>query len=172
MIYGEVYCLLSTNADRISEMGSLVYKWYDQSLSKKGNNLSVNLTENAQALPNQAPFESQFEMSFLLAAAPLSNQLPPLSIKGLAGIRKTQLSFLTQKKSPSTELMREQQAIMAAGHFEAYNYWLFKAARQEEFDEWLKSHQSQFQAWLDWHRDNKFDIRSPDFQRLYMLRKQ
>jgi len=54
---------------------------------------------------------------------------------------------------------------LSAGHFEAYNYWLFKGARAEEFSEWIKSHQDQFQAWLDWQSKNKFAVENPDFQR-------
>ena len=58
---------------------------------------------------------------------------------------------------------------MAAGHFEAYNYWLFKGARAEQFSEWIKSHKNQFQACLDWQGQNKFEVGTPDFQRLYLL---
>lgn len=169
-IYAEVYCNLSPESDHTSEMSALLFKWYDQALSKKDNGLSVNFTESAQGPPNQTPFESQFEMSFLFAAVPLTSQLPPLSIKSLTAIRQNQLSLWTQKKLPSTELVRRQQAILSAGHFEAYNYWLFKSARPDEFSQWAKDHQAQFQAWLDWQGKNKFDIKSPDFQRLYMLR--
>ncbi len=53
VIYGEVYCNLSSDSGRVSQMGSLVYQWYDKSLSKKGNDLSVDFTENAQASQKQ-----------------------------------------------------------------------------------------------------------------------
>src|SRR5262249_45963379 len=63
VIYGEAYCNLSADPEPTAQIGSLVYRWYDQSLSKSGNNLSVDLTENAQGIPSQAPFESVFEQS-------------------------------------------------------------------------------------------------------------
>src|SRR4029077_9242643 len=47
VIYGEVYCNLSSDSDRTSQVGSLVYHWYEVSLSRQGNALSANLTENA-----------------------------------------------------------------------------------------------------------------------------
>lgn len=65
VIYGEVFCNLSSDADRRNGIGSLVYQLYDKSLSSKGGNLSVNLTENAQVPQGQPPFESQFELAFL-----------------------------------------------------------------------------------------------------------
>src|ERR1700693_5123628 len=40
VIYGEVYCNLSSDSDRISQVGSLVYHWYEGSLSRQGNGLS------------------------------------------------------------------------------------------------------------------------------------
>jgi len=170
VIYGEVFCNLSSDADRRSAIGSLVYQAYEKSLSSNGGKLSVNLTENAQAAPGQAPFESQFEIAFLMAAAPLGNNLMPLSVQKLSQIRKNQLSLLSQKKLSSNELMRWQQTIIAAGHFDAYNYWLFQGARPDEFNQWAKEHQAQYQAWLDWLAKNKFMVQTPDFQRLYLIR--
>lgn len=164
-----MFCNVSSDAARTNHMGSLVFEWYDKSLSKNGDNLSVNLTENAQAPQKQPPFEPQFELSFLLAAAPSGKTIPPLSIQKLSDIRKSQLSFWIQKKIALTDLARRQQAVMAAGHFEAYNYWLFQSARADEFADWLNQHQDQFQAWLDWQSKNKFTVQSPDFQRLYIV---
>jgi hypothetical protein len=170
VIYGEVYCNLSSDSDRISQIGSLVYQWYDGSLSKKSNGLSIDLTKNAQSSQMQVPFESQFELSFLMGTMGLRSDPTPLSVQKLTEIRKNQLSLWNQKKLPQTELVRRQEAILSAGHFEAYNYWLFKGARAEEFNEWSKGHQTQFEAWLEWQGKNKFNIQVPDFQRLYLIR--
>jgi hypothetical protein len=170
VIYGEVFCNLSPDADHRNAVGSLVYQAYEKSLSSNGGQLSVNLTENAQASPGQAPFESRFEMAFLMGTVPLGNGLMPLSVQKLTQIRKTQLSLWSQNKLPPNELMRWQQTIIAAGHFDAYNYWLFQSARPDEFNQWAKEHQVQYQAWLDWLAKNRFTIQTPDFQRLYLIR--
>ena len=171
VVYGEVYCDLSAQPDHINHMGLLIYEWYDRSLSKAGKSLSIDLTENAQTSGSQAPFEAQFEQIFLMSAFSLGDDVTPMSIRTLTEIRKKQLALWHDKKMRQTELTRRQDAISSAGHFEAYNYWLFRAARQVEFNEWLKSHESQFQAWLDWQSENKFQVHTPDFQRLYLLRK-
>jgi hypothetical protein len=156
----------SSDSDRISQIGSLVFQWYDKSISKSDKGLSVDLTENAQSSGNRVPFESLFEQSFLFSTITVQGNLKPLSIQNLTQIRKNQISLWNQKKLPQTELVRRQGAVLSAGHFEAYNYWLFKAARPEEFNEWLKEHQAQYQAWLDWQSKNEFKIQSPDCQRL------
>jgi hypothetical protein len=169
VIYGEVFCNLSPDTDHRNSIGSLVYQTYEKSLSNNDGKLSVNLTENAEAAPGQAPFESQFEMAFLMGSVPLGRNLTPLSIEKLTQIRKNQLSLWNQKKLPSNELMRWQQLIISAGHFDAYNYWLFQGARADEFNQWTNGHQAQYQAWLDWLAKNRFTVQTPDFQRLYFI---
>jgi len=94
----------------------------------------------------------------------------PLSIQKLTQIRKNQSSLWNQKKLPPNELIRWQQAVIAAGHFDAYNYWLFQSASPYEFSQWAKEHQTQYQAWLDWQAKNKFSVQTPDFQRPYLIR--
>ena len=170
VIYGEIFCNLSSDGSHTSHMGSLMFEWYDKALSVKGTSVSANLTENAEASQKQPPFEPQFEMAFLMGAVPFGSNVKPLSIHKLFDIRKNQVSLLAQKKLAPNELIRRQQAIMAAGHFEAYNYWLFQSALPDEFNQWLGQHQAQFQAWLDWQRQNKFTVSSPDFQRLHFVK--
>jgi hypothetical protein len=167
VIYGEAYCNLSSDPEQVSRVGSQVYRWYEGSLSRQGNGLSISLTENAQASPKQLPFESLFEQTFLMGAVSVKGDFPPLSIRQLTEIRRNQLAL---KKLPETGLVRRQEAILSAGHFEAYNYWLFRSARADEFAEWITSHKDQFEAWLDWRSKNKFEVETPDFQRLYLLR--
>jgi hypothetical protein len=64
----------------------------------------------------------------------------------------------------------DRETIIAAGHFDAYNYWLFQGARPDEFNQWAKEHQAKYQGWLDWLAKNKFMVQTPDFQRLYLVR--
>ncbi len=150
VIYGEIYCNLSSDSGRISQVGSLVYHWYEGSLSRQGNGLSANLTENAESSTKQVRFESLFEQSFLMGAIGVKGDFPPLSIQKLTEIRKNQLSLWNQKKLPETELVRRQEAILSAGHFEAYNYWLFKGARADAARAKAKSAYQDFLAiWKD-----------------------
>lgn len=169
LIYGEVFCNLSSDKDHISQMGSSMFGWYDAALSVKGASVSANLTENAEVPQKYPPFEPQFEMAFLMGAVPFGKDVKPLSIQKLSAIRKNQLSLLAQKKMAPNELIRWQQAVIGAGHFEAYNYWIFQSGRPDEFSQWFGQHQPQFQAWLDWQSKNRFSVASPDFQRLHIF---
>ena len=171
MVYGEAFCNLSSDSQRSKQIGSLVYELYAKSLTaKSGGNLSVDLSQHAQSWGKHPPFESQFEMAFLMGAVPLGADASSLTIKKLINIRKNQLSLWKQRNLPETALIRRQQAIISAGHFDAYNYWLFQTARPDEFSQWMQEHQSQFQSWTDWQGKNSFVVEHPDFQRLYLLR--
>ncbi|MFI5173697.1 MAG: hypothetical protein ACHQKY_02490 [Terriglobia bacterium] len=170
VIYGEVYCNLSPDADRRKQLGTLVFQWYEKAFVREGNQMTVTLSENAVVNPraNQPPFESNFEISLLLGSVATKGEFNPLSIRTLADTRRQQLAMWNQKKLPKTELIRWQEAIATADHFEAYNYWLFENARAEEFNKWEAEHHSQYNAWLDWKSKNKFNIKKPDFQRIYL----
>ncbi|PYT79111.1 MAG: hypothetical protein DMG40_17405 [Acidobacteria bacterium] len=170
LIYGEVFCNLSSDKGHVSQVGALMFEWYDKAIFVKGTSVSANLTENAEAPQKQPPFEPQFEIAFLMGAVPFGSDVKPLTIHKVCDIRKNQLALLAQKKIAANDLSRWQQAVITAGHFEAYNYWLFQIARPDEVSQWLAQHQTQFRAWLDWQNRNKFMVSSPNFQRLYIVR--
>jgi len=168
VIYGEVYCNLSTDPERSKQIGALVFQWYENAFSKNGNDLSISLTKNTQTA-KLIPFETQFELSFLMGSLGMKDGPIPMTIQKLISIRKNQLSQWDQKKLPQTGLERYQKAILTAGHFDAYNYWLFQGIHPQEFNEWLQIHQAQYKDWLDWQNKNKFTVQSPDFQRLTLM---
>ena len=99
LIYGEVFCNLSSDRGHVSQVGSLMFEWYDKVLSVKGTRVSANLTENAEAPQKQPPFEPQFEIAFLMGAVPFGSDVKPLTIHKLSDIRKNQLALLAQKKN-------------------------------------------------------------------------
>jgi hypothetical protein len=167
IIYSEVACNLSND----SKLGTTIFDLYQKALTVKGNSLSVNLTESAEAPKNGgAPIESQYEMALVFAAAPNTPKLSALTIATLSDIRQSQLSLLNQKKLFDNQFSRWLTSMAAAGHFEAYNYWLFQQARPDEFKAWLETNKTKYDAWIAWREKNSFKPTRPDFQRLYLLK--
>src|ERR1017187_1612917 len=78
VIYGEVFCNLSSDPARTAKMGTIIYTSYEKSIANNAGKLSVDLTENAEIHGAQPPFESQFEMAFMMGAVPLGNDVTPL----------------------------------------------------------------------------------------------
>jgi hypothetical protein len=171
VVYAEVYCNLDPNSERSDQIGKLMQQWYEKALAMQGNQISVSLSKNAESNSSakQPPFETSFEMSLLLGFAMFKGETNPLSISALIGARRGQLAMWSMRKLPQTELIRWQETVTAAGHFEAYNHWLFKGALPEEFTKWRTGHEAQYNAWLEWQKIHKFVVDKPDFQRLYIL---
>ncbi len=166
IIYGEVFCNLTSDASREAEAGARIFAWLAKAITFEGKEMNVALTRNAELSSGKGvPFESTFEMSVLFAAMG-NRELNPASIAGLTRLRRDQLEIWKEKKLPVTQLIQWQQSIEAAGHFDAYNYWLFRQARPSEFDSWLAQHRGEYEAWIAWHSQNAFRPTGPDFQRL------
>ena len=177
VIYGEMYLdLLPADGDR-NGIDALVFQLYDDAIEKTDKGLGVSLTKVAMVDANdpKPPFATNFELALLLGCIvqpeggdkpTLRSGIEPLTIQALTEIRRAQLATWKEKGFATTELMRWQMSVVEAGHFDAYNQWLFRGARPDEFKEWLGSHQKEHDAWVEWQREHPLKPASEDFQRL------
>ena len=165
IVYGEVFCNLTQDDSLRDEMGRNMFEWFANAIEFGDGKMSVDLTHHAQlSRSGEPPFGTSFEFSVVFGA--LGNaELDPVTISGLAKLRRKQLSIWNQKQNP-TEVTRWQQSIVEASHFEAYNYWLFGHARPSEFQSWLSSHQVAYQSWLEWRAKNAMQLTGSGFHRL------
>jgi len=51
-----------------------------------------------------------------------------------------------------------QKKVMDAGHWEAYNYFLFSEALPEEFDLWLDGNREKYEAFVNWFNSDPFRL--------------
>jgi len=49
-----------------------------------------------------------------------------------------------------SSLMKYQNKVLEAGHWEAYNMWLFKNGNVEEYKAWLEKNEDKFDAFVNW----------------------
>ena len=54
------------------------------------------------------------------------------------------------------KLMKYQTEILEAGHWEAYNMWLFRNGNVEEFKAWLADNDEKFKSFSAWYDKHKF----------------
>ncbi len=55
-------------------------------------------------------------------------------------------------------LLEFQKKVIDAGHWEAYNYYLFMPAFIEEFTEWYDAHSDDFAAFAEWYNNAPFTL--------------
>ncbi|MDE6383899.1 MAG: hypothetical protein K2K79_06075 [Paramuribaculum sp.] len=70
----------------------------------------------------------------------------------------------------SMYLLEFQKKIIDAGHWDAYNYFLFMPSNPEEFGEWYESHSDELNAFIDWYNNDPYilgDGRSVDIMQIY-----
>lgn len=58
----------------------------------------------------------------------------------------------------SMYLLEFQKKILDAGHWDAYNYFLFMESFPELFDEWYDANSSAFDAFAEWYDNNPFTL--------------
>lgn len=55
-------------------------------------------------------------------------------------------------------LLPFQRRIIKAGHWEAYNYFLFSSVCPDEYDAWIATNEKKLRCFIDWLRDNPFRL--------------
>lgn len=169
IIYGEVYAGMSGNEAEGQQLGALVFATYDAAIEIQSDGKStVSLTRHwtIDADRPEPPFEMKFEMAAILGLVPhVLAPAKPLTIDALGKARLDLISNWRGKDLPETELLRWQERIVQAGHFTAYNYWLFATARPEEFEAYRDANRAEYDAWMSWRRANAILLDVPDFQR-------
>jgi tetratricopeptide (TPR) repeat protein len=61
-------------------------------------------------------------------------------------------------KKYANALIEYQNKVKNAGHFEAYNYWLFRHGDVKEFEKWQKENKQKWDSFIEWFKQNKIQI--------------
>lgn len=70
----------------------------------------------------------------------------------------------------SMYLLEFQKKVIEAGHWEAYNYFIFMPSLSEDFDQWYSTHSADMDAFIEWYSNNVFKLghgRSVDLNQIY-----
>jgi hypothetical protein len=148
LVYGETFRLLEPSSQRSRDLAAtMVQVCHDAvQLEKKGAKTSAHVTL-APELPAGAggmpmPLANAFELAFGpgLVVAHTSGF-------NLGSLHKARRAFLDGLKKPrqpfewkTVPLFSWLQALDAAGHLEAYDYWLYGPANTDEASRWMDAH--------------------------------
>ncbi len=55
-------------------------------------------------------------------------------------------------------LLEFQRKVIEAGHWNAYNYYLFMMSHPDEFDQWYDTNSEKLDAFIEWYNQAPFTL--------------
>lgn len=176
MIYGEIFMNLEPNTARTAEISKLLFDTYKSEITfPTDTSVAVSFSKNAvinirfnpksgpeglaEALKNmKVPFgNAVYETTLSIALA------GERSID-LASLHRIRTNFLEvyeqlghQKKTPVV-LFDFQREVKAAGHLEAYNYWLLSEGDKIAFNHWELANNEKWESFVEWFGEHAIHI--------------
>ncbi len=161
IIDAETFMNIELAGDRTREMGEMLTKAYRDNITFPGDTIVVtNFSSGASRIDallynDITPFPVAYDIILSLAA-------------DIAGVRGTDILSLIIIRRYFIEIWFTQElnriyacplfdyhrAVIEAGHFEAYNYWLFSHSDEAAFEVWLRDHRAAFDAFSEWFDRN------------------
>ena len=175
LIYGEIFVNLEPNTQRTREISALLYDTYRRSITRNGDTLHVDVGQPVMKAPAKGdkiklPFTLIYTTDLTLATVGIYNtSADTVSIASLDEVRRKFVeNWYTMKHNVEypNVLFDRESAIAAAGHLQAYNYWLLSAGSPESRT-WADSHREKLTAFIEWLGEHPMRIDSSNvFSRL------
>lgn len=157
ILYGEIFMNLERNSQRTREMSAILYQTYQKALVFDKDRISISFAQNA------TPFTMAFEKNMGLAAAGyrIANKKVTYNVETLIALRRSFLvSWMSdaQAKPYQVLLFDFWQQLDDLGFFDAYSYWVFNQAPNDQFNKWQKNNSTDFSYFIKWYNPNPITI--------------
>ncbi len=174
ILYGEIFLNLSDKAGLLEDISKFIYRAYNSGCYNPidSNNYETSFTKIKIKSKNLSerqdlPFEVAFDLVINKAVKGiLPEQKEELTIDQLYKIRKNFIEIWYKEKWNnrfSNKLFDLQKKLIQKGHFEAYNYWVFNAAKKFEANDWLKIHKEKLESMGNFMAKNPFKLNKANY---------
>lgn len=174
LVYGETEILLAPNNEqRCEEMASQIRDTWKNAISFKGTNDSLtvkvslvkthNISIDSKGKQAYIDFPGTLEMCAAIALStdsllrPFTGTIAQLSALR-KGIVEAYFNMTDNLYGNAMYLLPFQKKVIDAGHWEAYNYFLFSPAAPEEFNQWYEANPKRLEAFIDWFNADPFTL--------------
>ena len=159
VVYGEIYCNLTTDAQSFLEISKLLGTMFESSLIYKGEG-KVEISFMAVAGVGKdsptVPFEMSFEISTIHGFTNF-DKFEGISLETIHQVRMNQVRAWKEKDLAEHGLIDWYNQLLAADLFEAYDYWLFQNFRPDEYSAWKSKNNQKLRKFLKWRQSHKID---------------
>lgn len=166
LMYGELFANVHPNGPRKAEMSRLLYAIYDDDIkvsqTDEGADVSLDLGPNIllkQDIGASGEVKTCFSIDFQMVTV-LALSAPevakgwldePLTVDAIHKLRSSVGTTWTEKNADCPNLLLQRYAELAKANLtEAYDQWLFREARPDDWSAWLAKHQDQAHALVEW----------------------
>lgn len=156
LIYGEIFMNLERTTKHTQEMSELLFNTYKSSITLGENESRIDFCEviidGSEIKPNtdvKLPLCAIFGKSFILA---IINE-KTIDLNSLSQIRQKFIEnyFLEDFKKYPNVLFEYQKELLDKNLFDAYNHYIFQIGAPEEFNNWMKANQSEYDTFIKWY---------------------
>lgn len=169
LVYGESAALLAlTNQNRMKEMAGDIRDLWKESVEVVGDSVKVSLMKNKEFKISingdnaQLAFPNVFEGCASLAVLQNEGMMNPFtaSLEQLIALRKglveNYYKVTDNLFGNSMYLLPYLKSILDAGHWEAYNYFLFGSVFPEELNKWIDDNEEKLYAFAAWYNEHPY----------------
>jgi tetratricopeptide (TPR) repeat protein len=172
VFYGELFMNIERGSGRTKEISKLLFNVYKKSItlpSDTSRSLKLDMTSSTINLDPKktfrVPFRLAYTMEFLVGLVPptaVDSTRKELTISMLSNARVSFIDFWFNQKKSDREypniLLDFQRSLYEQGLLEAYNYWLLSEGNKPEFEQWRKTHQEKYDAFVSWFTANPLKL--------------
>ncbi len=170
VIYGELFLNIEPDTKRSLEISQLMYKTYEEAMHLEPSANWLSLSKRARIFllledvyNVEVPFQVAYELSLSAGLDSLATNNQTVSQANIALMHTLRNEFTkvwynkTYHEEYTNVLFDWHKDLIAAGHFEAYNYWLLRKGNSQEFSNWFDNNNKAFQAFVKWIEKNAFE---------------
>ena len=159
VMYGELFMLLERDSERCKSMSRELYKIYSEEISFGRSGAEVDFDSPTIVYSNSSVRPNLFPESFRSAMRAAVRGERILDLASLNRIRQRfAKEFSANSSSFENVLSAYHQELIAQGHFEAYNYWLFGYGDPKQTASWVNANKTKWDSFLAWFEKNPISI--------------
>lgn len=159
LVYGELFCNLSNDTFKLKEVGALLFRTFKYSIEFSNSSLSrIVLYDSLHDFQGKSLICGVSYQKLMRKSIRTETQID-LSTLNSIRTKFIDLYFNEQSQSQNPNVLFDyQKRLIQAGHFEAYNYWLFGNGDIVAFTNWKMNNQTKWDAFILWFKEHKIVI--------------
>lgn len=154
MIYAETMALMPSREGRKEEVMKMMTDVINEKITHRGDTVHIAFNKVNVVDTYADAIAGLYEVGYYKAAT-IKKQSDRFSIKELIEMRSG-LMEVAQTLDGVVYLLDYLCKVNDAGHWEAYNYWLFYEVNPEEANAWYEENSNKIDAFASWYEENPF----------------